>query len=121
MNVLLDNCVHRAARTFFPGHRVRTAFQAGLARAQNGDLFTAAAAASFDVLVTTDKNIAYQHHLPDLPLAVIELSPTDTRIDGLRPLAPLCPAALAATTDHLFVRVHPDGRLDTLAPRVAPS
>jgi len=84
LKLLLDNCVHRAVREFFPGHETATAFQAGLARLENGDLLVEAAK-SFDVLVTTDKNIRSQHNLATLPIPVIELAAEDTRIEGLLP------------------------------------
>ena len=119
MNVLLDNCVHRRVRSFFHGHAVRTARQAGLAELENGDLLAAAAAAGFDVLITTDKNIAFQHNLDHLPLPVMELAPRDTRWAGLVPLGSHCAAAMASIAEYRFVRVHPDGTLDRFAPRPA--
>jgi hypothetical protein len=66
LKLLLDNCVHRAVKGFFPGHETTTAFQAGLARLENGDLLVEAAK-SFDVLVTTDKNIRSQNLPPRIP------------------------------------------------------
>lgn len=116
MKLLLDNCVHRAVRGFFPGHEARTAFQSGLARLDNGDLL-AQAAKSFDVLVTTDKNIRSQHNLATLPIPVIELAAADTRIEGLLPLAPFCLAALEQTARYWFVSVHSDGSLELKAER----
>ncbi len=96
---------------------MRTAGQVGLAGLSNGKLMAAAGSAGFDVLITTDKNIAFQHNLADLPLPVVELAAVDTRLAGLLPLAAHCPAALAATARFRFVRVHADGRLDCLAER----
>lgn len=93
-----------------------TAFQAGLARVENGDLLVEAAKL-FDVLVTTDKNIRDQHNLATLPIPVIELTAADTRIEGLSPLAPFCLAALEQTARYWFVSVHSDGSLELKAAR----
>jgi predicted nuclease of predicted toxin-antitoxin system len=116
VNILLDNCVHRQVGAFFPGHQVWTAHQAGLARLENGALLLEAAK-QFDVIVTTDKNIKTQHNLSKLPIPVIELNVFDSRIEGLLPLAPFCPAALAATAHHWFVSIQRDGSLALQAPR----
>jgi predicted nuclease of predicted toxin-antitoxin system len=114
VKILLDNCVHRKVKTFFPGHEVKTAHQAGLAQLENGELL-AEAARQFDVMVTTDKNIKSQHNLAKLPLPVIEIDAIDTRIEGLLPFAPFCLNALSATEQHLFVSIRPDGTLDLRA------
>jgi hypothetical protein len=53
MRILLDNCVHKTVKTFVPGHHVKTAYQAGLARFENGELLIRASK-DFDVMVTTD-------------------------------------------------------------------
>jgi hypothetical protein len=116
VRILLDNCVHRKVRTFFPGHDVKTAYQAGLAAHENGELL-AEAARQFDVMVTTDKNIKNQHNLAKLPLPVIEIDTFDTRIEGLLPFAPFCLNALSATAQYLFVSIRLDGTLDLRALR----
>jgi hypothetical protein len=116
LKVLLDNCVHKAAKGFFPGHETTTAFQAGLSQLENGQLL-AAAATLFDVLVTTDKNIRSQQNLANLPIPIIELAAADTRIEGLLPLAPFCLAALEQTARYWFVSVRSDGSLELIADR----
>ena len=117
MKILLDNCVHKFVKTFFAGHQVLTAYQAGLARFENGELLVQAAL-QFAVLVTTDKNIKNQHNLTKLPLSVIELAATDTRIEGLLPFAQHCAAALEEIARYRFVILRSDGKLILLAPRI---
>lgn len=56
MRILLDNCVHKEAASFFAGHEVTTAARMGWAGLTNGDLL-AKAAEEFDLLVSTDKNL----------------------------------------------------------------
>jgi hypothetical protein len=88
LKLLLDNCVHRAVKGFFPGHET-----------------------------TTDKNIRNQHNLAMLPIPVIELASADTRIEGLLQLEPFCLAALGQTARYWFVSVHSDGSLELKADR----
>lgn len=119
MKILLDNCTHKRVRSFFPGHDVKTAWQARLHELDNGELF-AAAAQSFDVFITTDKNIRHQHNLEKLPISVIELAAQDTRLNGLLPLQPYCADALEKSKEYCFVSVKTDGTFDLLAPKTKP-
>ena len=61
--VLFDHNVPAGLRSRLPNHTVRTAAQEGWDTLTNGDLLAAAYAASFDVMVTGDKNLAYQQNL----------------------------------------------------------
>jgi hypothetical protein len=58
---------------FLVGHTVKTAAQQGWSTLANGDLLRAAEAAGFDVLLTTDKNLAYQQSLKDRSIAIVVL------------------------------------------------
>ena len=117
MKVLLDNCVHKRAAGFFEGHDVHTAGKMGWAALSNGALIAQATAAGFDVLVTTDKNLRYQHDLTGLPLTVLELHAVDTRWPALEVLGPFIDRALGLVAHYRFVAVHPDGHVDALAAR----
>jgi len=76
-----------------------------------------AAAQSFDVLVTKDKNIRFQHDLDQLPLPIIELNALFTRFDDLKNLAPFFETALTATREFRYVSVGQDGVIERIAPR----
>ena len=54
-------------------HTVTEARARGWDRLENGALLTAAEAAGFDVLVTTDKNIRYQQNLDGRRIAIVAL------------------------------------------------
>jgi hypothetical protein len=114
MKIILDNCVHIGAKRFFVGHEVQHARDVGWKELSNGELI-AKAAAAFEVLVTTDKKMRYEHNLEKLPLPIIELNTKFTRLQDLQTLAPFLEAALAATATHRFVSIHPDGTLELLA------
>ncbi len=68
----------------------------------NGRLL-ACAAAEFDVLVTVDQNMMHQQDRGDLPLAVVVLVSTDSKIDAL---ALLVPELLAMLGQDLAKRVY---------------
>ncbi len=58
---------------FLVGHSVTKAKDAGWDRLANGELLSAAEAAHFDILVTTDKNMRYQQSIAGRKIAVVIL------------------------------------------------
>ena len=60
MRILIDECVDQRLRLLFGGHDSQTAAYAGFAGLKNGALLAAAEAAGFEVMVTTDQEIAFQ-------------------------------------------------------------
>lgn len=116
MRILLDNCVDRNLAKSFAGHDAKTAVEMAWDRLKNGELL-AEAAKQFDVLVTTDKNIRYQHNLTKLPIPVFELDTPTSRLKELATLEPWFPHALEATKRFRFVSLRIDGHLVTLAPK----
>ena len=92
MHVLLDECVPRALRAQLPGHEVKTVAETGWTGVKNGELLRLAAQ-RFDVLLTVDRNLAYQQNLANAPIGVIVMhAPTNDIVD----LEPLMPRVLAA-------------------------
>lgn len=73
MRVLFDQGTPVPLARLLPGHEVRTATQQGWDTASNGELLRMAEQAGFEVLVTTDKNIAYQQNLKDRKIAIVVL------------------------------------------------
>jgi hypothetical protein len=59
MLILFDQATPVPIRPLLEGHTVRMATQQGWDKLRNGDLLTAAEAAGFDILLTTDKNMRY--------------------------------------------------------------
>ena len=74
MKVLLDENLPHALRACLRGHDVSTAAYIGWAGVKNGELLLMAEKAGFDVLVTGDRNLAYQQNLKDRQIAIIELT-----------------------------------------------
>jgi len=81
MHVLLDECVPRALRAQLPGHEVKTVAETGWTGVKNGELLRLAAQ-RFDVLLTVDRNLAYQQNLANAPIGVIVMhAPTNDIVD----------------------------------------
>lgn len=72
MRVLFDQGTPRPLRQFLIGHEVKTSAELGWSELENGNLL-AAAELSFDVFLTTDKNLAYQQNLTGRRLAILVL------------------------------------------------
>jgi len=111
VKILLDNCVDRRLAKSLAGHEVRHTSRVGLSDASNGNLLIAAANMGFDVLLTVDQQIRYQHKLEALPISVLELNTRDSLLAALEALAPYFEQALTATTTSRFVSLDKDGKI----------
>ena len=76
MKVLLDACVPRPLRKFFPDHSVQTAQEMGWGRLKNGALLQAAEP-QFDAFLTSDQNLKYQQNIAGRKLAILVLPTND--------------------------------------------
>jgi predicted nuclease of predicted toxin-antitoxin system len=85
MRVLLDECVPRRLKSELPEYEVRTVQEEGWAGLKNGALMRVAAQ-RFDVLLTVDRNIAFQQNLTGLSIGVIAIVARSNRLIDLRPL-----------------------------------
>src|SRR5260370_626259 len=73
MRIRFDQATPVPIRSYLGGHTITTAAQQGWDTLRNGDLLTAAEAAGFDLLLTTDKNIVYQQNLKGCRIAIVVL------------------------------------------------
>ena len=73
MRVLFDQGTPVPLASLLPGHEVRTARQQGWGTATNGELLRMPGEAGFEVLLPTDKNIAYQQNLTGRKIAIVVL------------------------------------------------
>jgi hypothetical protein len=73
MLILFDNGTPAPLRYALKGHVVVEAIERGWDRLVNGELITAAEAAGFELLLTTDKNIRYQQNLTSRRIAFVVL------------------------------------------------
>jgi hypothetical protein len=75
MRILFDQGTPAPLRRHLAGHTVATAYEMGWDKLDNGDLLQAAELA-FDALVTTDRNLKYQHSHSGRQLAILVLPTT---------------------------------------------
>ncbi len=73
MLVLFEQGTPVPMRAFLKGHTVETTAQRGRDKLKNGELLEVAERASFEVLVTPDKNIRYQQNLALRRIALVVL------------------------------------------------
>ena len=71
--LVLDQGTPVPIRASLKNHTVKTAAQQGWSTLRNSDLLNAAEAEGFELLLTTDKNLAYQQNLTGRRIAVIVL------------------------------------------------
>lgn len=92
MKVLFDQGTPAPLRSILTGHDVKTAFECGWDRLENGALLAAAEAAGFEVFITTDQNLRYQQNLSQRRIAIVVL--TTANWPRLRPHTQLVVKAL---------------------------
>ena len=73
MLVLFDQGTPVGIRNSLAGHTVKTTSQQGWSTFLNGELLRVAEEAGFDVLLTADKNLAYQQNLRNRKIAIVAL------------------------------------------------
>jgi len=105
MRLLIDECIDVRVRHLFPGHDCQTARYARLTGLKNGDLLSAAEAAGFDVLVTTDQSIPYQQNLSSRTMAVLIICAPTNRLRDLQEVIPAALAALGSIRPGELVRI----------------
>jgi hypothetical protein len=73
MLILFDNGTPRGIASSLQDHTVREARALGWDTLSNGELLKSAGEAGFDVLLTTDRSIAYQQNLERRKIAIVVL------------------------------------------------
>jgi Domain of unknown function (DUF5615) len=96
MRVLLDEQLPLDLSAEFPGHVVHTIASRGWAGIKNGDLL-GRMRGEFDVLVTMDRGIEFQHRVTALPFGIVVVRAQSNRMHDLKPLLPLITAAIDTT------------------------
>ena len=91
MKVFVDECVNRRFLRHLTGQTFVHIANTPLRSTKNGALLRAVAP-DYDVFLTRDKNIPFQHNLKRFPLAFVILR---AKSNGLFDLLPLVPALLS--------------------------
>src|ERR1035437_4966798 len=80
MLILFDHGTPAPLIPFLEGHRVTKAKDAGWDKLANGELLNAAEKAGFELLLTTDKNMASQQNMKSRTIAIVVLGNSQWRI-----------------------------------------
>jgi len=73
MLILFDHGTPAPLESFLTDHTIKKAQDLGWDTLSNGELLKAAEKASFEVFLTTDKNIRYQQNLTSRAIAIVVL------------------------------------------------
>jgi hypothetical protein len=80
MRILFDHGTPAPLIPFLEGHTVTKAKDVGWERLENGELLKAAEQGGFEVLLTTDKNMASQQNLKSRTVAIVVLGNSQWRV-----------------------------------------
>jgi hypothetical protein len=101
----LDECVPRRFRRELPDLPVSHVRDENWTGQRNGVLLRLMHEAGFAILITVDRNLAYQQNVAAAGIAVIVLHARANRAIDLVPLVPALRAALADATPGQVIRV----------------
>ena len=87
MKLLLDECVARDLKKDLAAHDVNTVTEAGYQGMKNGALLRAAAT-QYDVLITVDRNLAFQQNIRSLQIAILIIVAGGITYDDLKSFTP---------------------------------
>ena len=89
MRVLIDECLNWRLARGLPGHFCTSVQRIGWSGIKNGALLAKMKQARFDVLITGDRNLQFQQHVPASEIAVVVLRGGSTQLAETLPLMPL--------------------------------
>lgn len=88
MKILLDECVTKKVKPLLAEHQTFTVTEMGWSGLKNGKLMAKAIENQFDVLLTIDKNLAYQQNIKQYALAIVILDTPTSKLEAIKPLLP---------------------------------
>ena len=83
MKVLLDECVTKKLKPYLNDIEVYTVFEMGWSGVRNGKLISLSVQHHFDVLLTIDKNMIYQHNLEKYPITIVVFNSLTSKLEEL--------------------------------------
>ena len=104
MRILFDECVPKRLYKLLPGHDIKTVQEAGWTGVKNGELLKKASE-SFEVLISVDRNLAFQQNLRNLAIPVLVMHSATNRLKDLERHVPeilqLLQSKLTRTVHHI--------------------
>ncbi len=74
MRILLDHNVPRPLKNNLPGHIIDTAAERGWQELNNGELLDRAESDGYELLITADRNMNFQHNFAHRSISVLFLT-----------------------------------------------
>ncbi len=102
--VLLDECLPAQLKRDLAEHQVKTVRNQGWSGIKNGELL-ALMEFRFDVFITADRNLEYQHNTRDIPVGIVVLEALQNSIKYIRPLVPEILTALNHIQPGQIIRI----------------
>jgi len=105
VRILVDESLPRQLVPLLLGHDARMVQAEGWSGVKNGELLRRAAAAGYDVLLTPDRKLEYQQHIPSVGVAVVVVRAHTNRMADLERLVPellkVLPGVRSGTVTHV--------------------
>ena len=83
MKVLLDECVTKRLKPHLNELEVFTVRAMGWSGVKNGKLIALCVENNFDIILTIDKNMAYQQNLEKYPITIVVLNSSSSKIEDI--------------------------------------
>ena len=83
MKILLDECVTKKLKSYLAHHEIYTVTNMKWNGLKNGKLLNEAVKEEFDLLLTIDKNIAYQQNVAEYNLIICVLDSKSSKIEDI--------------------------------------
>lgn len=83
MKILLDECISRRLKKYLEAFEVYTVVELNLSGIKNGMLLKFCVENNFDILLTIDKNLIFQHNLDKYPLTIVVLNCHTSKIEDI--------------------------------------
>ena len=83
MKVLLDECITKRLKPYLQDFEVFTVHEMGWSGVKNGKLISLCLDNRFDVILTIDKNMAYQQNLEKYPITIVVLNSLSSKLEEI--------------------------------------
>jgi predicted nuclease of predicted toxin-antitoxin system len=104
MRILLDECLPRPLKRDLLSNEAVTVTEMQWSGIENGNLLRLAET-QFDVFLTVDSNLPYQHNMSSYDVAIVVIAAQNNKIDTLRPFVPKILEAMQAAQPGSVSRV----------------
>lgn len=88
MKILLDECIPVRLKNRLSDFKVFTVTEMGWTSLKNGKLMKVAIESGFDIMLTVDKNLQYQHNLKEYDISIVVFDVLFNRFQDFVPLIP---------------------------------